>query len=236
MLTSEPPDVGEGAIGYAFTGAAVRSLESASARSLRALRISPLVLVYKRVSSIVLSSLLLVITAPLLLLAAIAIRMDSPGPAIFRQRRVGKRGKTFTLFKFRTMYVHCNTSGKHWPAEENDPRITRVGGFLRRSHLDELPQLFNIFRGDMDFVGPRPFVPDQEARCAEHIPHYAQRWLVKPGATGWAQVRRGYCATLDDNAEKLAYDLFYIEHLSIWLDLIIVCETLKIMLFGRAGQ
>jgi len=122
------------------------------------------------------------------------------------------------------------------PAEHGDTRITRVGKWLRRTRIDELPQLFNIVKGDMAFVGPRPFVPEQEHECAEKIPFYRERWLVKPGATGWAQINRGYNVTLEDNQEKLAYDLFYIKNVSIGLDLYIIFATFKTLLLGRGGR
>jgi sugar transferase (PEP-CTERM system associated) len=190
---------------------------------------------YKRLFSLVLSGIAIIFTAPLMLLAAIAIRMDSEGPVIFRQIRIGEHGQPFTVYKFRSMYdgsdkIHLR------PAEHGDSRITRVGRWIRRSRLDELPQLFNILKGDMAFVGPRPFVPEQEEECAAQIPFYRERWLVKPGATGWAQINRGYNATLEDNQDKLAYDLFYIKNVSIGLDLYILFATLKILLLGKGGR
>jgi len=166
---------------------------------------------------------------------ALAIRLDSKGPVIFRQSRVGERGRVFMMYKFRTMYAECE-NGKHDPAAHGDSRITRVGAWLRPPRLDELPQLVNILKGDMAFVGPRPFVPDQEEHYAARIPFYRQRWLIKPGATGWAQINRGYNATLDDNKEKLAYDLFYIKNISAGLDLFIMLSTAKILLLGRGGR
>ncbi len=190
---------------------------------------------YKRVFSLVLGGLAIVVTSPLMLLAAIAIRLDSRGPAIFRQTRVGEHGKLFTVYKFRSMYDGSERQ-KLTPAEHGDPRVTRVGKWLRRLRIDELPQLFNIVKGDMAFVGPRPFVPEQEEECAASIPFYRERWLVKPGATGWAQINRGYNATVEDNREKLAYDLFYIKNVSIGLDLFIMFSTLKILLLGRGGR
>ncbi len=191
---------------------------------------------WKTISSFVISFILLVLCLPAMLLVAIAIRLDSPGPVIFRQKRVGKRGKTFTLYKFRSMYNGIDAGENHPPAAHDDHRVTRLGGFLRRTRLDELPQLYNIMRGDMHFVGPRPFVPDQEQELVKAIPFYSQRWNVKPGATGWAQINRGYCATIEDNTDKLAYDLFYIKNMSISLDLLIVFKTLKTLLLGRGGR
>jgi lipopolysaccharide/colanic/teichoic acid biosynthesis glycosyltransferase len=129
-----------------------------------------------------------------------------------------------------------DADGNYRPVQENDARVTRVGRWLRRSRLDELPQLWNVLRGDMYFVGPRPFVPNQEQEYAEKIPFYGQRWSVRPGATGWAQVNREYCATVEDNVEKLGYDLFYIKNMSVGLDLLIVFKTMKILLLGRGGR
>jgi len=190
---------------------------------------------YKRLFSLVLGSLAIVVTSPIMLLAAIAVRLDSPGPVIFRQKRVGEHGHLFTVYKFRSMFQGSDKLGLS-PAEHGDPRVTRVGKWLRRLRIDELPQLFNIVKGDMAFVGPRPFVPEQEEECAAQIPFYRERWLVKPGATGWAQINRGYNVTLDDNREKLAYDLFYIKNVSFGLDLFIMFSTIKILLLGRGGR
>src|SRR5436305_92700 len=191
---------------------------------------------WKTIFSFVISLLLLVLCLPVMLLVAIAIRLDSPGPVVFQQKRVGKRGKTFTLYKFRSMYDGIDVGENHPPAAKGDDRVTRLGGLLRRTRLDELPQLYNIMRGDMHFVGPRPFVPAQEQELVKTIPFYSQRWNVKPGASGWAQINRGYCATIEDNSEKLAYDLFYIKNMSISLDLLILFKTLKTLVLGRGGQ
>ena len=190
---------------------------------------------YKRLFSLILSSLAIIITSPIMLLAALAVRLDSPGPVIFRQKRVGEQGRLFTVFKFRSMYEGSDKKALT-PAEHGDARVTRVGKWLRRTRVDELPQLFNIMKGDMAFVGPRPFVPEQEEECAAKIPFYRERWLVKPGATGWAQINRGYNVTLEDNREKLAYDLFYIKNVSFGLDLFIMFSTVKILLLGRGGR
>ncbi|MGN6593236.1 MAG: exopolysaccharide biosynthesis polyprenyl glycosylphosphotransferase [Terriglobales bacterium] len=192
------------------------------------------VLAHKRLLDAVVAAAALVVAVPLLLLVAALVRMDSPGPVIFRQRRVGRGGQEFTLYKFRTMFV--NSGNAALPAGLHDPRCTRVGRWLRRLRLDELPQLINILRGEMSLVGPRPFIPEQEAECCGALPGYEQRWSVLPGVTGWAQVNRGYCATLDDNREKLAYDLFYIKHLSLGLDVIILLQTLKVVCLGRGGR
>ncbi len=190
-------------------------------------------LLIKRVLSVLCSLIAITLTLPLLLLAVLLIRIDSAGPVILRQIRVGQNGRHFILFKFRTMRVEANGSA---PATHDDPRCTRVGKWLRRLRIDELPQLFNILKGDMYFVGPRPFLSEQEEFLVREIPCYRQRWNVRPGATGWAQVHRDYCSSLEDNIEKLSYDLFYIKNLSGALDLLTLLKTLKVLLLGRGGR
>ncbi|MFZ0465053.1 MAG: sugar transferase [Candidatus Acidiferrales bacterium] len=199
-------------------------------------RVSKPLLLYKRAFSCLISLLCLIVGAPLMILVAIAIRLDSKGPIIFKQKRVGEGGKLFTLYKFRTMIDGADQDDNFRPAEKSDERFTRVGRLLRRTRIDELPQVFNILKGDMYFIGPRPFVQNQEMECVEKIPYYRQRWSVKPGATGWAQINRGYCATIEDNTEKLEYDLFYIKNISIGLDLLIMFRTLKILLLSRGSR
>ncbi len=202
----------------------------------RGFPVSHSVLIYKRLMSIMFSSAGLLLSLPVMALIAVGIKLDSQGPIIFRQKRVGQDGRLFDLYKFRSMRLDKDPSAHYRPAVENDDRITRVGGWLRRMRLDELPQLYNILRGDMYFIGPRPFVPRQEDELAVKIPFYGQRWLVKPGATGWAQVNYGYCATIEDNAEKLAYDLFYIKNMSMGLDLLIAFRTIKVLLLGKGSR
>jgi sugar transferase (PEP-CTERM system associated) len=202
----------------------------------RGFKLSRTVQCSKRIFSIVLSFTGLVLALPLMGLIALAIRWDSPGDAIFRQRRIGKGGRPFVLYKFRSMGIDADADGVPRPAEENDLRLTRVGRWLRKTRLDELPQLYNILRGDMSFVGPRPFVPEQELVLAAQIPFYRHRWTVLPGATGWAQVHRGYCSTLEDNEEKLAYDLFYVRNVSLGLNFLILFLTFKILILGRGGR
>jgi sugar transferase (PEP-CTERM system associated) len=199
-------------------------------------RVSQPSVICRRVFSFVVSLLGLVVTLPLMVLIALAVRLDSVGPVIFQQKRVGQDGELFTLYKFRTMMVGSDGNDNPRPAETTDGRFTHVGRWLRRTRMDELPQIVNILRGDMLLVGPRPFVPNQEQECLQQIPFYRQRWVVKPGATGWAQVNRGYCATLKDNEEKFAYDLFYIKNASIGLDLLILFKTVKILLLGRGSR
>ena len=199
-------------------------------------QVSPLMLVFKRAVSVLGSIIGLTVTLPVMALIAVLIRLESHGPAIFRQKRIGQDGRPFTLYKFRSMYEGADLNGLVRAAEAGDARCTRVGKWLRRSRLDELPQLFNILRGDMDFIGPRPFAANMEAELADKIPYYSKRWAVKPGATGWAQVRKGYNETLADNIEKLGYDLYYIKNVSVGLDFLILLETLKILLLGRGGR
>ncbi|MDE3136580.1 MAG: sugar transferase [Acidobacteriota bacterium] len=195
---------------------------------------SPLPRAATRVASFVVSFLALLFVMPFMAAIAAAIRFDSGGPVIFRQRRVGENGRVFTLYKFRSM--RNGDHGPFRPASRDDERFTRVGRWLRRTRLDELPQLWNILRGDMSFVGPRPFAWEEERKWAREIPIYSRRWCVKPGVTGWAQIRRGYCATREDNVEKLAYDLFYVKNLSFGLDLLILFHTTKILLQGRGAR
>jgi lipopolysaccharide/colanic/teichoic acid biosynthesis glycosyltransferase len=199
-------------------------------------QVSKLMLIYKRLFSLILAAVALIVLLPVMALVALAIWLDTRGSVIFRQPRIGKDGLPFTVYKFRTMHDGADLGGDPLPVQENDARITRVGQWLRRFRLDETPQLFNILLGHMYFVGPRPFVPNQELELARQIPLYTQRWTVKPGATGWAQVQRGYCASLEDNNEKLAYDLFYIKNMSIGLDLLILFKTLKIVLSGQGSR
>ena len=192
--------------------------------------------IYKRIVSSILSFICLILSVPLMLSIALIIFLDSGAPVIFRQERVGRRGKTFILYKFRTMKSGTENDNSAPPTEIGDSRFTRIGRVLRRTHLDELPQLVNILLGDMDFIGPRPFVPNQEQECLENIPHYRQRFAIRPGLTGWAQVNRGYNASIEDNKEKLAYDLFYIKNQSVGLDLLILLKTMKVVLLGRGSR
>jgi len=173
-------------------------------------------------------------------LIALAIWIDSGSPIFFLQKRVGRDGRVFTLYKFRSMKmqgnVNANGNGKPQPAQEMDVRFTRVGSWIRRFRVDELPQLYNVLLGDMHFVGPRPFMVEEEEELARQIPFYEYRWSVKPGATGWAQIHRAYCASLEDNKEKLSYDLFYIKNMSVGLDLLIIFQTVKTLLLGRGSR
>lgn len=190
----------------------------------------------KRVMDSLLAIVGLSLTAPIFVLMALAIRLNSKGHVLYRQERVGENGKVFTLYKFRTMVEDAEQhSGPVW-ASMDDPRITRVGFWLRKCRIDELPQLINVLRGEMSFVGPRPERPCFIEQLKARIPYYAQRHTVKPGITGWAQVRYRYGATVEDALEKLQYDLYYIKNLSIFLDLVIMVETFRVVLFGKGAR
>ena len=177
----------------------------------------------------------LVVSFPFMVLAACAIRLEGNGPILFRQERVGERGRIFVLKKFRSMTVDAERDGPVWAAER-DPRVTRVGRWLRRTRLDELPQFWNVLAGDMSFVGPRPERPEFVDKLQREIPFYMGRHSVKPGITGWAQVRHGYAASVEDSMEKLQYDLYYIKNLSLLLDLVILLSTLQVVLFRRGSR
>jgi len=190
----------------------------------------------KRASDIVLAILCALVTAPICLLAAIAIKLDSAGPVFYSQERAGLFERPFTLYKFRSMVRDAEAdSGPMW-AGGDDPRVTRVGKILRLFRIDELPQLVNVLRGEMSMVGPRPERPFFVARFKETIPYYHLRFAAKPGITGWAQVSYPYAATDEDALEKLTYELFYIKNVSLWFDLQILFLTLKIVFLGRGAQ
>jgi len=168
-----------------------------------------------------------------MLAVAIAVRLDSPGPVFFRQERTGQGGRPFTLAKFRSMRQDAEKlSGPVW-ATEDDPRVTRVGRFLRKARLDELPQLFNILAGSMSLVGPRPERPHFVAELAKKLPYYLQRHTAKPGLTGWAQINYPYGSTVEDALQKLQYDLFYIKYQSLLFDLSILFHTVKTVLLRK---
>jgi len=173
---------------------------------------------------------------PFLALVAVIIKSESKGPALFSQERVGENGVPFILYKFRSMRTDAEKiSGPVW-AEEDDPRVTKVGKIMRKLRIDELPQLWNVFRGEMSFVGPRPerrFFIDQ---LLKSVPYYNERFSVKPGVTGWAQIKYPYGSTEKDALEKLKYDLYYIKNLSFAFDLTIIFHTVKIMLLGRGAR
>jgi sugar transferase (PEP-CTERM system associated) len=189
----------------------------------------------KRLVDLVCSFAGLVILSPVAFLAVCAIKVDSPGPALFRQKRVGHNGVPYQLLKFRSMAIDAETNGAVW-AQENDTRVTRVGKIIRKTRLDEVPQMWNVLKGEMSFVGPRPERPEFVAHLKDEIPFYSVRHSVKPGITGWAQVNYQYGASQEDAFEKLQYDLFYIKNLSIFLDLQVLLKTVKVVLFTKGAR
>lgn len=177
----------------------------------------------------------LLLFLPFFPIVALLVRLSSKGPIFFRQTRVGVGGRHFEVVKFRTMYTDAEAAGAKW-ATKNDPRVTRFGMLMRKTRIDEIPQLWNVLRGDMGFVGPRPERPEFVPWLAEQLPFYYLRNLIRPGLTGWAQVRYGYGATLAESREKLEYDLYYVKHMSLGLDLLIMFETVKTILRRRGAQ
>jgi len=198
-------------------------------------RVSRLTRWLKRAIDLAFSLLLAIASLPFMLLTAVAIALESGLPVLYRQERVGENGRPFTLFKFRSMRLDAEKEGTPIWATDGDDRVTRVGRFIRKTRLDELPQLWNVARGDMSFVGPRPERPFFVAELAREIPFYQQRHAVKPGLTGWAQVKYRYGSSIEDATEKLRYDLYYIKHLSIVFDLTIVADTVKVVLFRKGA-
>lgn len=188
-----------------------------------------------RVASTLVAAIGLILFLPLFPFVVLMVRLSSPGPVFFKQERVGLNGKVFQVYKFRTMVVDAEAKGAQW-AQKNDPRVTRVGQFMRKTRLDEVPQLWNVLRGDMSFVGPRPERPEFVSWLAQELPFYEVRNMIRPGLTGWAQIRYGYGATLAESREKLAYDLYYVKHQTLGLDLLIMFETIKTILRRRGAQ
>jgi sugar transferase (PEP-CTERM system associated) len=199
-------------------------------------RFSPAFVLLRRVFSVSASLLLLVLILPVIPLVILAIKLDSRGDVLYRQLRVGRGGLVFHCYKFRTMRPNAEAdTGPTW-AGDDDPRITRIGKFLRKARLDEVPQLWNVLRGDMAFVGPRPERPEFVEWLTQEIPYYPVRHVVRPGITGWAQVRYRYGNTVEDAKEKLQYDLFYIKNASSGLDFLVMFQTIKTVLFGRGAR
>ena len=199
-------------------------------------RVNPWFLAIRRIVAILLSLGVLLVCLPLLPLIALAIRLTSGGPIIFKQERVGRKGKTFHVYKFRTMRQDAEaTTGAVW-ASHNDPRVTPVGEFLRKTRLDEIPQLWNVLKGDMSFVGPRPERPEFVQWLREAIPYFDLRHIIRPGITGWAQVRYPYGSSLEDSRRKLEFDLYYIKHMSLSLDLVVAFATIKTVLLRRGAR
>jgi len=199
-------------------------------------RVSRVTRLMKRTIDLTLSLVMALVALPLMALTAVLVWLDDGWPVLYRQERVGENGRAFVLSKFRSMRKDAEKGGKPIWAKDGDDRITRVGRFIRKTRLDELPQLWNVMRGDMSFVGPRPERPFFVEQLAKEIPFYLQRHSVKPGLTGWAQVKYRYGSTVEDAMEKLRYDLYYIKHLSIVFDLTIVLDTVKVILFGKGAK
>lgn len=198
-------------------------------------RKSPFLLAVKRCFDLLVSSIVLIVTLPVMLIVAVAIWFETGGPILYRQKRAGLRGEEFEMLKFRSMYQDAERYGPKW-AGNGDERVTAVGRFIRKFRLDELPQVFNVFRGEMSLVGPRPERPVFCRMLEEKVPFFAQRHSVRPGITGWAQIKYQYGASVEEAEIKLGYDFFYIKHLSLTLDLAILFETVKVVMYGRGAR
>ncbi|GGG70043.1 TIGR03013 family XrtA/PEP-CTERM system glycosyltransferase [Edaphobacter dinghuensis] len=198
-------------------------------------RVKPSQQIARRIVSTLTAAIGLLLFLPFFPFVVLLVRMSSPGPIFFRQTRVGMGGRNFSVYKFRTMRTDAEAAGAKW-ATKNDPRVTRVGMFMRKTRLDEVPQLWNVLRGDMGFVGPRPERPEFVPWLSEQIPYFDLRHMIRPGLTGWAQVRYGYGATLAQSREKLEFDLYYIKHMTLGLDLLIMFETVKTIIRRQGAQ
>ena len=199
-------------------------------------RVNPGLIVARRLVSFIIAALAFLVCLPLIPVLALLIKLTSPGPVFFKQERVGRKGETFKVIKFRTMRQNAEAAtGAVW-AGKNDPRVTSIGRFMRKTRLDEIPQLWNVLLGDMGFVGPRPERPEFVQWLSEKIPYYNLRHIIRPGLTGWAQVRFQYGASLEETQQKLEYDLYYIKHMSVALDLFIIFETIKTVILRRGSQ
>ena len=196
---------------------------------------SPVYLLVKRMMDIILIVITFPITLPIMAITAIAIRLESEGGAMFIQNRVGQGGKEFKIYKFRSMCKDSEKEGAQF-ASAGDMRVTRIGKFIRKTRIDELPQFFNVLKGDMSLIGPRPEQKAFVDKFEEQIPFYNYRHIVKPGISGWAQVVHGYAADVDDTRIKLEYDLYYIKNFSLWLDILIIFKTLKTMVTGFGAR
>lgn len=192
--------------------------------------------IVKRLFDVAVSLVLLLLTAPIMLLAAIAIYLEDRGPIFYHQERVGECGFAFRILKFRSMRVDAEKDGVARWAQAGDKRVTRVGRFIRTTRIDELPQVFNVLRGDMSFVGPRPERPLFVRELTRHIPYYSSRHTVKPGITGWAQIRYPYGASVEDATRKLQFDLYYVKNHTLFLDVVIIFQTAQVVLFGRGAR
>jgi sugar transferase (PEP-CTERM system associated) len=191
--------------------------------------------VAKRLFDIAASAILLILTAPVIVLFALVVKLDSRGPAFFRQTRVGLYGQSFDVIKLRSMRTDAEATGAQW-ATKDDPRVTRIGRFIRKVRIDELPQAWSVLKGEMSFVGPRPERPEFVADLEEQLPYYAERHMVKPGITGWAQVNYPYGASIEDSRHKLEYDLYYAKNYTPFLDLLIILQTLRVVLWHEGAR
>lgn len=197
---------------------------------------NPRMMLIQMVYSMIIAAAAMVVALPIMAVVALLVKLTSPGPVLFRQERVGLHGRVFTLYKFRSMVVNAEArTGAVW-ATKNDPRVTPIGKWLRKLRLDELPQLFNVLRGHMALVGPRPERPEFVRTLSEQIPFYPQRHYVRPGVTGWAQINYKYGETIEDTIIKLEYDLYYLKNVSFSLDLYCMFHTVRVMLLAEAGQ
>lgn len=189
---------------------------------------------FKRFLDVVFALVLIPFITPLMVATAVAIKLDSPGPVFFNQKRMGYRGRVFTMYKFRSM--RANASGKEFTDGKSDPRITKVGRFIRKFRIDEIPQVFNVLKGDMSFIGPRPESLSLSKWYEQEIPFFNYRHVVRPGISGWAQVNQGYASEVDGVTVKLQYDFYYIKHFSLWLDVLITFKTIKTVLTGYGAR
>ncbi|MCB1971016.1 MAG: TIGR03013 family PEP-CTERM/XrtA system glycosyltransferase [Geminicoccaceae bacterium] len=196
---------------------------------------SRLDLVAKRILDVVISLFVLILCVPLMLMAAIAVKLEDGGPVIYSQTRVGRNGQLFMLHKFRSMRTDAEKLGAQWAAE-NDPRVTRTGRFLRATRIDELPQLWNVLHGEMSFVGPRPERPVFVTELERELPYFNERHRIKPGISGWAQVNHEYAATIEDTRVKLEYDMYYVKNWSLFLDFLIIAQTLRVVFTGNGAR
>jgi sugar transferase (PEP-CTERM system associated) len=191
--------------------------------------------VAKRLFDIVASAVALCVTAPIILLFALLVKIDSRGPAFYRQQRVGLFGENFDVIKLRSMRTDAEVAGAQW-ASKDDPRVTRVGRFIRKVRIDELPQAWTVLKGEMSFVGPRPERPQFVAELEDALRYYAERHMVKPGITGWAQINYPYGASIEDSRHKLEYDLYYAKNYTPFLDLLIILQTLRVVLWSEGAR
>ncbi|MCB2051095.1 MAG: TIGR03013 family PEP-CTERM/XrtA system glycosyltransferase [Novosphingobium sp.] len=190
----------------------------------------------KRIFDIAASTLLCILALPLIALFSIIVKLDSPGPAFFRQTRVGLFGETFEVIKLRSMRTDAEKAGEAKWAQTNDPRVTRIGKFIRKTRIDELPQVWSVLKGQMSFVGPRPERPQFVNELEHELPYYAERHMVKPGITGWAQINYPYGASIEDSRHKLEYDLYYAKNYTPFLDLLILLQTVRVILWGEGAR